>query len=234
MKKPRKVENQRAFRKWDAYVNNFKLMPNRQAVLLPMDIDIRDGRIYRQRMTGKAVKTYFNAARKKMIPDYMRAFTCATPTSTECLMPTMVDFPNIDRVIQHYVDNINDGTQAGGGLTPLDIETNRPTYMLFRIDHKDVKSPPTKYKKWRFSENKQITCHNDGVGPFLNVLPICTFDDGKALLVYNRHRSNPPTMKYDLHITIEQKVKDSNGKWMIAKTPIIIDPGLGNNGGDLP
>lgn len=40
--------------------------------------------------------------------------------------------------------------------------------------------------------------------------------------------------EFNLHVTIEQKVKDSNGKYVIAKTPIIIDPGLGNKGSGIP
>jgi len=221
MKKPPQVSNQAAFKKWDAYVNK---LPNRQATLLPMDVDIKQGKIYRKLITGAGVKKFY-ASHKNHIPDFMRAYPD--------MIPTMVDFPNIDEVFKHYIDNINDGSQTPAELTPLDIETNRPTYFLFRLARKDIKAPPSKYLKWRFSEDKQITCHNDGLGPFLNILPICTLDDGKALLAYNRHRSNPPTMKYDLHVTIEQKVK-IDGRNVIAKTPIIIDPGTGNKGHGVP
>lgn len=221
MKKSEQVQNQRALKKWDTYVNG---LPNRQAALLPLDVDIVDGKIYRKMVSGAAVAK-LHTAQKRNIPDFLRSFPDMTPT--------MTDFPNIDKVIQHYVDNINDGFQTPAEITPLDIETNRPTYFLFRLSRKDKKAPPSKYLKWRFSEDKQITCHNDGMGPFRNVLPICTLDGGKILLAYNRHRCNPPTMKFDLHITIEQKVY-LDGKLTLAKTPIIIDPGLGNNGYGIP
>ena len=221
MKKPVKVTNQKALELWDKYVNK---QPNRQAALLPLDIDLVSGRITRSLITAAGVKR-FHAAHKGEIPDFMRAFPDMTPT--------MVDFPNVDEVFQHYVDNIKDGRHNAGDITPLDINTNRPTYFLFRLSRSDVKSPPKKYVKWRFTEDKQITCHNDSEGPFQNLFPICTLNDGKALLAYNRHRSNPMSMKFDLHVTIEQKAK-LNGKNVITKTPIIIDPGLGNNGSDFP
>jgi len=221
MKKPPQVNNQAAMQKWDDYVNK---LPNRQAALLPMDIDIKQGKIYRKLITATGVKRFF-AAHKKDIPDYMRAYPKMTPT--------MVDFPNIDEVFKHYIGNIKSGGQTPATLNPLDIETNRPTYFLFRLSRKDVNAPTSKYVKWRFTADKQITCHNDGLGPFLNLLPICTLDDGKTLLAYNRHRCNPPNLKFDLHVTIEQKVKDGR-QTVIAKTPIIIDPGLGNGGASIP
>ena len=226
MSKPIKVTNQRALEDWDNYVNDFRNMPNRQAALLPLDINIESGRITRKLILASAVKRLY-AKHKKYIPEYMRSYSEMTPTMTE--------FPNIDKVVDHYVNNINDGSHSGGGLTPLDIETNRPTYMLFRINRSDVKSPPSKFLQWRFSENKQITCHNDGLGPFLNLLPICTLDNDKILLAYNRHRSNHPALKFDLHVTLHQKVRIGRSRnWVDAKTPIIIDPGLGNSGGFVP
>jgi len=228
MKKPPKVKNQAALEDWDNYVNDFKIMPDRQAAFLPLNVDIEDGKISRELILASSMEVYYPKI-KNDIPDYMRSYSEMTPTMTE--------FPNIDKVVQHYIDNINDGSHSGGALTPLDIETNRPTYILFRLSRKDNTAKGNQFLKWRFSEDKQITCHNDGVGPFRNVLPICTLDDGKVLLAYNRHRSDPSTMKYDLHVTIHQKANlgtKKKAKWVDVKTPIIIDPGLGNGGHGLP
>jgi len=228
MKTPVDVHNQYALKDWDEYVN--QLGP-RIAALLPLDIDIKDGKVYRARMLSKAVNNFFQAHNSDF-PDYLR-----DRTSTK---PTMTEFPNIDKVFKKYVRELAvvDGQQGPDpDTTPLDIITNRPTYMLFRILRDDVDTPTTPdedYVKWRFSVDKQITCHNDGLGPLRNILPICTLDDGRALLVYNRHRSDPPTIKYDLHLTIHEKVQDHSGTWIDAKTPIIIDPGLGNRGHGIP
>ena len=223
------VRNQAGLEEWDEYVN---YLPPRQAVILPLDIDLRKGRLFRARMTKSAFEKFY-AEFGSDIPEFLR--------DTQGTFPTMTNFPNIDEVVTDYLDGLpfkDDGDQSDLAITPLDIITNRPTYFLFRISRRDRERPASKYAKWRFSNDKQITCHNDGLGPLRNVLPICTLDNdeygGKALLAYNRHRSNPPTMKYDLHITIHQKVKDRDSNTVVASTPIIIDPGLGNGGYGIP
>lgn len=209
-----KVKNQPYLKLWDDYVNK---LPYRQAALLPLNVDIRKGKLFRERIRSQHVKKFYHTDKhKNCIPDYMRN------------QPDY--FPNIDDVVDHYIKHFAkpDGGQAPGDLNPLDIETNRPTYMLFTL-------PKRRDKKvtWRFSEDVQISCENDGLGPFRNVLPICTLDDGRTLLVLNRHRSNHPNLKFNLHVTIFEKGRQ-NGKNVEFKTPIIIDPGLGNNGSGLP
>ena len=223
------VRNQAGLEEWDEYVN---YLPPRQAVILPLDIDLRKGRLFRARMSKSAFEKFY-AEFGSDIPEFLRA--------TQGTFPTMTNFPNIDEVVTDYLKGLpfkDDDDQSDIPITPLDVITNRPTYFLFRIAKADKLKPESKFLKWRFSKDKQITIHNDGLGPFRNVLPICTLDNdeygGKALLVYNRHRCNPPTMKYDLHITIHQKGLDANSNWVDAKTPIIIDPGFGNNGTRVP
>lgn len=206
------VSNQDHLELWDDFVNK---LPARKAALLPLYVDIRDGMIYRNRIPSQDIKTFYKT-HKGDIPDYMR-------TQEEF-------FPNIDKVFKEYIEHFDgpDGGQAPDDLNPLDIITNRPTYFLFTL--------PEQFDPevvWRFSEGVQISCHNDGVGPFRNVLPICTLDDRKSLLVLNRHRSNHPDLKFNLHVTISQTVQ-KDCKDFEAKTPIIIDPGLGNNGPDIP
>jgi len=229
MSKVYQVHNQAGLEEWDKYINH---LPSRQAVILPMDIDLRTGRLFRARITKSAFEKFYTKFGSD-IPDFMRA--------DQGKYPTMTNFPNIDEVVADYLNGLpfkDDDDQSDLPITPLDVITNRPTYFLFRIAKADKLKPESKFLKWRFSKDKQITCHNDGLGPFRNVLPICTLDNdehgGKALLVYNRHRCNPPTMKYDLHITIHQKGLDANSNWVDAKTPIIIDPGLGNGGPNVP
>ena len=229
-KKPERVKNYGELINWDKYVNN---LPSRQAALLPLNVDIdKTGKVVRSLMKASVVKSFYNN-HKKHIPCIFRTHTDTTPT--------MTDFPNLDKVVDKYLNvmgsNKKSGQQSLGQSTPLDIHTNRPTYMLFRLSKRDRVKPESAFVKWRFSEDKQITCHNDGLGPMRNVLPICTLDDGKALLALNRHRSNPPTMKFDLHVTIHQKANigtPSKPKWIDASTPIIIDPVLGNSGSGLP
>lgn len=212
MSKVHQVKNQPYLKNWDKYVNK---MPCRQAALLPLYVDIDEHKIYRKRITSQEVDAFY-AAHSNEIPDYMR---------------TQPDyFPNIDDVVDHYVNAFHqfDGGQGPKDLNPLDINTNRPTYMLFTLTERGYKNVV-----WRFSEDEQITCINDGLGPFRNLLPICTLNDGKSLLALNRHRSNHPNLKFNLHVTISQKERiDRKNVWL--KTPIIIDPGLGNDGHGVP
>ena len=227
--KPVRVKNYGELINWDKYVNN---LPGRQAALLPLNVDIdKSGKIVRSLMNDPAVRSFY-IKNKKHIPCIFSAHGHTTPT--------MTDFPNLDMVVDDYLNSgyfKSKGQQSLGQPTPLDINTNRPTYVLFRLSKRDNTRSNNSFVKWRFSEDKQITCHNDGLGPMRNLLPICTLDDGKALLALNRHRCNPPTMKFDLHVTIHQKANigtPSKPKWIDASTPIIIDPGLGNKGGRLP
>jgi len=221
MSKIIKVKNQKYLKDWDEFVNNQLKgfpMPARKSALLPIYVDIRQGKLYRSRILSQDVKSFY-AAHKNEIPDYMR---------------TEPDyFPNIDTVFDEYVAALAgpDGGQAPGDLNPLDIVTNRPTYHLFTLAREDVSGFDG--VKWRFTENEPYSCINDGIGPFRNILPICTLNDGKSLLIYNRHRSNHPEFKYNLHVTIHQTIRH-NKKNVEVKTPIIIDPNGTNEGASFP
>lgn len=216
MSKIHQVKNQDFLEIWDDYVNDKTKtpMPARKAALLPLYVSIKNGAIIRERITSQKVKSFYNKYKNK-IPDYMR-------TQTHL-------FPNIDDVVKEYIDHFN-GPDKGEGpapLNPLDIATNRPTYMLYILP-----KPKAKDVVWQFSDGVQFSCENDGVGPFRNFLPICTLNNDRALLVLNRHCSNHPDLKFNLHVTISQMVK-KDGKKIEVKTPIIIDPG-GDNPGSRP
>lgn len=225
---PEVIRNQAELENWDKYVNK---LPGREAALLPLNISIdKTGRMFRSLIKASVVQSFYKKNRPH-IPPFINAHNSRTPTMTH--------FPKLDMVVKDYIDSgyFKDGSQSQRGLNPLDINTNRPTYMLFRLAKRDLTRNDETFVKWRFSEDKQITCHNDGLGPYRNVLPICTLDNGKALLALNRHRCNPPTMKFDLHVTIHQKGNigtKKKPKWIDVSTPIIIDPGLGNKGSGLP
>jgi hypothetical protein len=219
MSKVHQIKNQDYLQIWDDYVNDktSTKMPARKPALLPLYVDIRRGGLYRDRITSKDVDKFYNKdGYKNDIPDYMR---------------TQPDyFPNIDDVFDEYIKHFSgpDGGEAPDPLNPLDIMTNRPTYMLFTLpEHKN------KNVTWRFTKEKEFSCINDGVGPFRNMLRICTLNDRKSLLMLNRHRSNPEGFKYNLHVTITQTVK-FGGKKVEVNTPIIIDPGTGNEGHGIP
>lgn len=213
-----KIKNQDYLSLWDEYVNDEHekiRMPARKPALLPIYVDIRKGKLFRTRILSQHVDKFYQD-HKHEIPDYMR---------------TEPDyFPNIDSVFEEYVAAFAgpDGGQTPGDLNPLDIITNRPTYMLFSLARRDKSDV-----KWRFTEGCPYSCSNDGVGPFRNILPICTLDDGKSLLVYNRHRSDHQDFKFNLHVTIHQNIR-VDGKDVAVTTPIIIDPGGKNNGHGVP
>lgn len=219
MSKIHEVNNQDYLKIWDDYINNKTKtpMPHLKAALLPLYVSIRKGAMYRARMTSQKVKEFYHTdGHKSEVPEYMRN--------------KPHHFPNIDDVVQEYIDHFDgpDGGQSPDPLNPLDIETNRPTYMLYVLPQ-----PKNKNVTWRFSEGVQFSCEHDGVGPFRNFLQICTLNDDKALLVLNRHRSNHPKLKFNLHVTISQKVK-IGGKDIEVRTPIIIDPGGKNPGSGPP
>jgi len=207
--KPPKVENYK-LKDWDSFTNSReerrKIAP-RFPILMPVNVDIVDGVLVRERMTAPDVKKLYAACRDE-IPDYMRA----NPKK----------FPNPDKVFDEYIKyfQTQDGVEGPDAPTPLDVNCNRPTWLLFNLPRKN----------WKFSKDAQYSTLNDPDDQSRNFVKICTLDKMNCLLLLNRHRSNPTGLKFNLHVTINQR--DKAGKRF--KTPIIIDPGLGNGGHGIP
>ena len=107
-----------------------------------------------------------------------------------------------------------DGAQGARPPTPLDLVTSRPVWMLFYL----------KPKAWKFSKDRQYSTENDPDDMCRNFEKISTMDGSNALLLSNRRRCAPKGLKFNLHVTISQKI---DGR--IMKTPIIIDPDTDND-----
>lgn len=199
-----KVQNPEYLKSWDDFTNSRK-EGDRFPILLPINIDIVDGKIVRERMLAPDVKRLY-ADCKGELPDYMFG------------NPKYFDNPNT--VFKEYVKYFakQDGVEGPDSPTPLDIVCNRPTWILFNLPRNN----------WKFSKDTQYSTMNDRDDQTRNFEKICTLNKMNCLLLSNRHRSNPKGLKFNLHVTMKQR---EGG--VLCKTPIIIDP-LGNNHGSWP
>lgn len=207
-KNTRDVTNQNYLKDWDDF-NNKRKKGDRFPILLPINIDIVDGKFVRERMTAPQVKKLY-ADFKGDLPDYM--------------FKHPDHFANPKKVFTEYVNYFSkqdgvEGPRQRTSPTPLDIECNRPTWLLFNLTRSN----------WKFSKGAQYSTENDSDDQTRNFEKICTMKRGKCLLLSNRHRSSPKGLKFNLHVTISQREGRTT-----YKTPIIIDPGLGNPGGNPP
>lgn len=200
-----KVQNQEYLKSWDDFANTRK-DGDRFPILLPINIDIVDGKLVRERMKAPQVKRLYADCCGE-VPDYMKAHPR--------------HFTNPDKVFREYVKFFakQDGVEGPEDPTPLDVQFNRPTWLLYNLPRRN----------WKFSKDAQYSTVNDPDDQSRNFEKICTLDKMNCLLLSNRHRSNPKGLKFNLHVTINQR---ENG--VLCKTPIIIDPGGGNKGHGIP
>ena len=192
------AKNQEYLKSWDDYqaergVDRYGYTP----ILLPIHIDINEkGEIARHRMTAGDVKKLYKASRREF-PAWMTKahFACANPGD----------------VFKDYVEYFSpiDGVEGPRPASPLDLTVNRPVWNLFNLPRKN----------WKFSKNKQYSVENDPDDMMRNFEKICTLDNNNAVLISNRCRSNPKSLKYNLHITISQREARR-----LYRTDIIIDP----------
>lgn len=200
--------NQKYLHKWEDYIN---ALPDKEVGLLPLWVDIDEKGIQRSIISKKDVaKLYSKFRRNKDIPDYM--------FGTDCV-------PNIEDAFKSYIKDYGGKESPGLKASPLDIVTPKPIFVLYMLSRKDSRG-----HKIRFTEAQQFSCVNDMDDMTRNVFKVCTVNDYKGFIMYDSCRSNPQNLKYNLHVTITQKITDNNGCKVDAETPIIIDPGIGNKG----
>lgn len=196
-KTKQKSESKYEFLKsWDDFVNSRAATVGRRPVLMPVNLDIVDGKLVRTRMKAPDVKKLFANCRGEF-PAYMQE------------APNLFEKP--ERVFSEYVKYFQkqDGVEGPGEETALDLQCVNPTWMLFNLPRSN----------WKFSRDVQYTTTNDADDQTRNFEKICTLNKMNCLILANRCRSQPKGLKFNLHVTIRQR---ENGKTF--KTPIIIDP----------
>lgn len=208
--------NQKYLHKWEDYING---LPKGETGLLPLWIDLDGPKIVRKIISKKDVARLYRRFKKNQdLPGYIIG------------NPAVDGLPNATSVFKNYIANYGGTETPKKSLNPLDAYTNRPILILYMIQHKE-----TTKSKFRFSKDIQYSCDNDADDLTRNLFKVCTVDNdpthgAKGLIMYDACRSNIPDLKYNLHVTIMQKVKNNRNKDEWAETPIIIDPGVGNNG----
>jgi len=195
--------NQEYLKSWDDYQNSKK---KRGPIFLPLSIDIDDGVFVRDRIRAPAVKKLYKACRSE-VPSYM--------------LKNEPVIPNPETAIKDYLNYFGpiDGVEGPPVETPFDLQICQPTFILFHLPRPN----------WKFTKDCQYSVANDPDDMGRNFVKICTMDNMNGLLLLNQHRSNPKGLKFNLHVTIKQKIGRKT-----YETPIIIDPGTGNNGAGIP
>ena len=203
-----KNQNLTYLKKWDEY--SATKANKRQTLLLPIKLGIgKKGEILRRRMIQPELKTFYTAY-KKDIPSYIFS-------ESEL-------FPNPDEVFEDYLEYFaGEGTEnpSTPKPTPLDWNVDRPVFLLYTFFHEET---------WRFSEKTQFSTVNDPDDVTRNMVKICTMNENKALLMWNRCRSNPENLKFNLHVSVHQSERGPDRRKIDLQTDILIDPRGGNTG----
>jgi hypothetical protein len=186
---------------WDKFSMSRTESAVRHPILMPINLDIVDGRLVRTRMKAPDVKKLYAKCRNEF-PDYMQK------------APKLFDNP--DKIFKEYVNFFQnqDGVEGPGDETALDLNCIHPTWMLFNLPRRN----------WEFTRGVQYSVINDMDCQQRNFEKICTLNGRRSLILSNRCRSMPKGLKFNLHVTMTQK---ENGK--TYKTPIIIDPPVLND-----
>lgn len=188
----------------------------REPILLPVAISItEDGILTRERLTASEVKKAY-AKNHKDFPEYLRN-------------PDLGNM-DVDKIFKDYINYFQScddahtplessagGVKNSGGRTPLDLSVAMPVLILYYL----------KPKAWTFTKDCQYSVVGDRDDMRRNFEKICTLGNMKYLLLHNRCRSAPKNLKFNLHVTITQKLGRKK-----MKTPIIIDPDQTNNDGN--
>ena len=212
MSKPKKKsQNPKWLKEWDDFANSRPDSAKKHPILMPISLDIVDGKLVRTRMKAPEVKELFAKSRDEF-PDYMKKAS------------KLFDSP--DKVFKEYVnffqkqDSVEGprdkqtSAEWPGDKTAMDLHCIYPTWMLFNLPRRN----------WKFTRDVQYSVMNDMDCQLRNFEKICTLDKMNCLVLSNRCRSNPKGLKFNMHITMSQK---ENGKTL--KTPIIIDPPVRND-----
>lgn len=200
--------NQAYLKEWDEYQLT---SPRKKPILLPISVSLNKGVVTRFR-----IKSTDLAAKQE---DLMKEFEahCKNPDGYLEDAYTPSDF---EEMLDDYIRVFStDNKQSPFWQTPLDLKISRPVWILFHLPDSNIK----------FSQGRQFSTENDRDDFGRNFEKITTFEKNDWLLLANHCRSKPKGLKYNLHVTITQKIDG-----VTMKTPIVIDPGSDNddrNGG---
>lgn len=201
--------NQEYLKSWDDYQLDFlngedfsRERKNEHALLLPISVDIDDGIIKRHRIQAPQVKSLWSSAKELIDDDKVWAY-------------------------ESYIKFFGpiDEQQSGAPSTPLDFDINSRIYMIFHLPRGN----------WTFTDHTQFTVDNIPKGKIKDAFEVVgVFDNRHGLIVHNKNWQPPAPKgrkaiksfwaKYNLHVSIHQKVDDKD-----MRTDIIIDPGNRNN-----
>jgi len=196
-KTKRKSGNKYAFIKdWDEFANSRSENASRHPILMPINLDIVDGKLVRNRMKAPEVKKLYANCRAEL-PNNMLA--------------------QADRVFKEYVRyfQTQDGVEGPEDETALDLHCIHPTWMLFNLPRRN----------WKFTRDVQYTTANDMDCQLRNFEKICTLDKMNGLVLSNRCLSNPKGLKFNLHVTMSQRENGKTFKTpLIIDPPVFNDP----------
>lgn len=202
------IKANEAYLNWDDYQKTHK---SKVPLFLPISINLKKGIIERHRIKSDDV----GKSRK----NYLKEFKIHCDTYKKHLGGAY-KYETFKTMLDEYIKAFEDDTkQAALRPGPLDFTIKRPVWFLFYL-------PRT---NWTFSPHQQYSMENDRDDHMRNCEKVCTLDDGNVLLLANNCRSMPENLKYNLHVTIEQKMGSGLGY-----TDIIIDPGMDNDIGSWP
>lgn len=182
-------------KEWDEFANS-RSASLKHPILMPINLDIVDGKLVRTRMKAPQVKKLFVECRDEL-PDF---------NTTEA-----------DKVFKEYVKYFQkqDGVEGPGDETALDLHCVHPTWMLFNLPRRN----------WKFTRDVQYTTQNDTDCQLRNFEKISTLDKMNCLLLSNRCLSNPKGLKFNLHVTMSQREDGKTLKTpIIIDPPVNNDP----------
>lgn len=209
MNKPTKGDlraNAEYLKEWDDFQRDYD---GAGPILLPISIGIEDGMIKRDRLKKDAIEMRRDAL--------VEEFT-AHCDNIDGHLDGAYTAKDFDSMLGDYITAFAaDGSQGPRPPSPLDFKINRPVWFLFYLPQDN----------WVFTDNIQYSVENDRDDFTRNFEKVCTLDNNNILVLANHCRSNPPGLKYNLHITISQQ---EGGKTLC--TDIIIDPDLDNGDRD--
>lgn len=189
-------------KEWDEYQSESK---SKDPILLPISVDIADGIIKRHRIPSMDIAEMRDA----LLSEF--AAHCDKPNG---YLEGRYECHHLQVMLDEYIDYFSDDANQGAvPPSPLDLQINRPVWILYVLPRKN----------WKFTKDRQFSTENDRDDFGRNFEKITTFEKNNMLLLANHCRSNPKGLKFNLHVTIIQR---ENGRTL--KTPIIIDPGSSN------
>ena len=210
------IDVQKYLKEWDAYQNKWKTSSHfnpDQPLLLPISVDIAGGMIVRSRIKSKYVVDLLTQPGNKLPPSIESGGKKFTVNDIHAHYAT-----------RGFPQDANENSGAPLPPTPLDFNIRTKVLFLFHLAREN----------WTFSEKKQFTIQdyeNSRSDHIAEVLG--TFNNGRGLAVLNKfwipEGQVSHHIKYNLHITITQKI---DGRLMA--TDITIDPGQNSDNLPLP